>query len=103
MLPDVGGDGRLIVQTIGDGADQAKIQQFFNDNPKLVKQYQQIEALSGLDDARKAMQVSPSEMRKRIQVESMAAWWSGSGSASSYFGSYSEGNMSVLAGLNRSV
>ncbi|SCM74742.1 hypothetical protein [Desulfovibrio sp. 86] len=94
-------DGSVTV--ISDGADQAKIQQFFNDNPKLVKQYQQIEALSGLDDARKAMQVSPSEMRKRIQVESMAAWWSGSNNASSYFGSYSEGNMSVLAGLNRSV
>ena len=94
-------DGSVTV--VSDGADQAKIQQFFNDNPKLVKQYQQIEALSGLDDARKAMQISPSEMRKRIQVESMAAWWSGSSNASSYFGSYSEGNMSVLAGLNRSV
>lgn len=94
-------DGSVTV--VSDGADQAKIQQFFNDNPKLVKQYQQIEALSGLDDARKAMQISPSEMRKRIQVESMSAWWSGSSNASSYFGSYSEGNMSVLAGLNRSV
>lgn len=94
-------DGSVTV--ISDSADQAKIQQFFDDNPSLVKQYQQIEALSGLDDARKAMQISPSEMRKRIQVESMAAWWSGSDNASSYFGSYSEGNMSILAGLNRSV
>ena len=94
-------DGSVTV--ISDSADKAKIQQFFNDNPSLVKQYQQIEALSGLDDARKAMQISPSEMRKRIQIESMSAWWSGSNNASSYFGSYSDGNMSVLAGLNRSV
>ena len=91
------------VTVVSDSADKAKIQQFFDDNPALVKQYQQIEALSGLDDARKAMQIAPSEMRKRIEVESMAAWWSGSDSSSSYFGSYSDGNMSVLAGLNLSV
>ena len=74
------------VTVISDSADKAKIQQFFDSNPSLVKQYKQVEALSGLDDARKAMQVSPSDMRKRIQVESMAAWWSGSGNASSYLG-----------------
>lgn len=91
------------VTVISDSPDQAKIQKFFDDNPALVKQYQQIEALSGLDDARKAMQASPTEMRKRIQVESMAAWWSGSGNASSYFGNYSNGNMSVLAGLNLNI
>ncbi|OXS29528.1 MAG: hypothetical protein BCS36_07320 [Desulfovibrio sp. MES5] len=94
-------DGSVTV--VSDSADKAKIQQFFDDNPTLVKQYQQIEALSGLDDARKAMQIAPSEMRKRIEVESMAAWWSGSDSSSSYFGSYSNGSMSVLAGLNLSV
>lgn len=91
------------VTVISDSADKAKIQQFFDSNPSLVKQYKQVEALSGLDDARKAMQVSPSEMRKRIQVESMAAWWSGSGNASSYFGNYSNGKMDLLAGLNLNV
>ncbi|MFT4301286.1 MAG: hypothetical protein QM579_05995, partial [Desulfovibrio sp.] len=94
-------DGTVTV--ISDSADKAKIQQFFDSNPSLVKQYKQVEALSGLDDARKAMQISPSEMRKRIQVESMAAWWSGSGNASSYFGNYSNGQMDLLAGLNLSV
>ncbi|MDD4702030.1 MAG: hypothetical protein PHI96_07400 [Desulfovibrio sp.] len=91
------------VSVISDSADKAKIQQFFDANPSLVKQYQQVEALSGLDDARKAMQISPSEMRKRIQVESLAAWWSGSGNANSYFGNYANGNMDMLAGLNLSV
>ena len=91
------------VTVISDSADKAKIQKFFDDNPALVKQYQQIEALSGLDDARKAMQVSPAEMRKRIQIESIASWWAGSGDASSYFGNYSNGNMNVLAGLNLSI
>ena len=91
------------VTVISDSADKAKIQKFFDDNPALVKQYQQIEALSGLDDARKAMQVSPAEMRKRIQIESIASWWAGSGDASSYFGNYSNGNMNVLAGLNLNI
>ena len=94
-------DGTVTV--ISDSADKAKIQQFFDSNPSLVKQYEQVEALSGLEDARKAMQISPSEMRKRIQVESIAAWWSDSGNANSYFGNYSNGSMDVLAGLNRSV
>lgn len=101
FMLQVNADGSVTV--VSDSADTAKIQKFFNDNPGLVKQYQQIEALSGLDDARKAMQTSPSEMRKRIQIESVASWWAGSGNASSYFGNYSNGNMNVLAGLNLNI
>lgn len=97
----VNDDGSVTV--ISDHADRDKVQQFFDDNPDLVKKYRQIETLSGIDDARKAMQVSPSAMRKRIQIESMAAWWADSGSASSYFGNYSGGNLSLLSGLNLSV
>ena len=88
---------------ISDHADRDKVQQFFDDNPDLIKKYRQIETLSGIDDARKAMQVSPTAMRKRIQIESMAAWWADSGSASSYFGNYSGGNLSLLSGLNLNV
>ncbi len=101
FMLQVNADGSVTV--VSDSADTAKIQKFFSDNPGLVKQYQQIEALSGLDDARKAMQTSPSEMRKRIQIESVASWWAGSGNASSYFGNYSNGNMNVLAGLNLNI
>lgn len=97
----VNSDGSVTI--ISDSPDLAKIQQFFDDNPELVKKYRQIEVLSGLDDARKAMQIAPSDMRKRIQIESMAAWWAGSNDASSYFGSYSGGNLSLLTGLNLSV
>lgn len=91
------------VSVISDSADKNSIQQFFDDNPGLIKKYRQIEALAGLDDARKAMQVSPSELRKRIQIESMASWWAGSGNASSYFGNYSNNNLSLMSGLNLSV
>ncbi|WP_165175323.1 hypothetical protein [Desulfovibrio sp. ZJ369] len=91
------------VSIISDSADRDKIQQFFDENPALVKKFLQIDVLSGIEDARKAMQIAPNEMRKRIQIESMAAWWAGSNDASSYFGMYSNGNLSMLSGLNLNV
>ncbi|MGE9986204.1 hypothetical protein [Desulfovibrio sp. SGI.169] len=97
----VNDDGSMTI--ISDHADRDKVQRFFDENPDLVKKYRQIETLSGIDDARKAMQLAPSDMRKRIQIESMSAWWANSGNANSYFGNYSDGNLSLLAGLNLSV
>lgn len=97
----VNADGSITV--ISDHPDRDKMQKFFEDNPELVKKYRQIETLAGIDDARKAMQVSPSAMRKRIQIESMAAWWAGSDNSTSYFGNYSNGNLSLLSGLNLNI
>lgn len=87
---------------ISDHPDRDKIQRFFDENPELVKKFRQIETLAGIDDARKAMSISPTEMRKRIQIESMASWWSESGNAASYFGTYNDG-LSLLSGLNLKV
>ena len=95
-------DGSISVES-SDAATKAAVQKFFDSNPALVKKFGQIQALSGLDDARKSLQVSPSDLRKRIEVESMAAWWSGSGSTSNSFGNYSDGSLSMLNGLNLSV
>lgn len=86
-----------------DHADRAKIQSFFDDNPELVKTYRQIEALAGIDDAREAMQISPSAIRKRLQIESMVAWWANSGNTNSYFGNYANNSFSLLSGLNLNV
>lgn len=97
----IGDDGSLTV--VSDHPDRDKVQRFFDENPDIVKKYRQIETLSGIDDARKAMQLAPSDMRKRIQIESMASWWADSGSANSYFGAYSGGNLSLLSGLNLNV
>lgn len=91
------------VKIIGDHKDIEKVQQFFDENPDLVKKYRQIETLAGIDDARKAMQISPSAMRKRIQIESMAAWWVDSGNSNSYFGNYQNSNLSLMYGLNMNV
>lgn len=95
-------DGSISVES-SDAATKAAVQKFFDNNPALVKKFGQIQALSGLDDARKSLQVSPSDLRKRIEVESMAAWWAGSGSTSNSFGNYSNGSLSMLNGLNLSV
>lgn len=97
----VNDDGSVTIYS--NSSDREKIQQFFDDNPELVTTYRQIEALSGIDDARQALQLSPSEMRKRIQIESMASWWASSDDSSSYFGSYSNNSLSLLSGLNISV
>lgn len=94
-------DGSITV--ISDNPDRDKMQQFFEDNPELVKKYRQIETLAGIDDARKAMQLSPSSMRKRIQIESMAAWWAGSSNTASYFGNYSGNELSLLSGININI
>lgn len=95
-------NGNIVVES-SDAATKAAVQDFFDNNPSLVKKFGQIQALSGLDDARKSLQVSPSDLRKRIEVESMAVWWSGSSDSTSTFGSYANGSLSMLSGLNLSV
>lgn len=94
-------DGSVTI--ISDHPDRDKVQRFFDENPELIKQYRQIETLAGIDDARKAMQISPAAMRKRIQIESLSAWWAGSGDADSYFGNYADGNLSLMTGLNLNI
>lgn len=91
------------VSVISDHPDAVKMQKLLDENPDLIKKYLQIETLAGIDDARKAMQISPSAMRKRVQIESMAAWWAGSSNTSSYFGNYNNDTLSILAGVNRSI
>jgi len=95
-------DGSVSVES-ADAATKAAVQKFFDNNPTLVKKFGQIQALSGPDDARKSLQVSPSDLRRRIEVESMAAWWSGSGTSSNSFGNFANGSLSMLSGLNLSV
>lgn len=94
-------DGSVTI--VSDHPDRDKVQKFFDDNPELIKKFRQIETLAGIDDARKAMQLSPSEMRKRVQIESMVSWWAGSNTAASYFGNYNSGSLSLLSGLNLTV
>lgn len=94
-------DGRM--EVISDHPDKDKVQKYFNDNPDMVKKYKEIQSLADLDSARKAMQVDPTEMRKRIQVESMAAWWDQGGNGGSSIGDFTGGDMAFYKGINTKV
>lgn len=95
-------DGTATVYSGNESKDA--IQKVFDENPDLIKAYQKIEALSGIEKAREAMQIAPSEMRKRIQIEAMASWWDqANSSGGSSFSNYSNGSLSLLQGVNLSV
>jgi hypothetical protein len=95
-------DGTVTVS--GSGEYISEIQAMFDNDPELAKKYQQIVALSGIEDARKALNLDPTQMRKRVQLEAIAtSWYTGEGSTS-YFGQYSDDSgLSLLAGLDLSV
>lgn len=97
----MGEDGKL--EVVSDHADKAKVQKYFDDNPDMVKKYKEIQALADLDTARKSMQVNPTDLRKRIQVESMAAWWGQSGNSTSSIADFSGGDLSFYKGINTTV
>lgn len=99
---NVNDDGSVTINS--QSHHREKLQKIFDENPELVKTYQKIEALSGIDKARESMQIAPNEMRKRIQIEAMSAWWAQTNSnAGTSFSSYSNGALSLLQGINVSV
>lgn len=94
-------DGSVIVNSSHPDAD--KLRQLFKDNPDLTKQYAQVQALSGIEDARASLQMDASTMRTRLQMETIASVWFSSQSASG-FGTYSStSGLSLLTGLNMNV
>lgn len=95
-------DGSVTINSQSEHRE--KLQKIFDDNPELVKTYQKIEALSGIDKARESMQIAPHEMRKRIQIEAMSSWWAQSNpNAGASFSNYSNGALSLLQGINVSI
>jgi hypothetical protein len=82
--------------------DKDKIQKYFDDNPELVKKYREIQTLANLDAARQRMDIQPAELKKRLQIENMSAWWSAEGSSASIM-SLSSGGTSWFSGVNATV
>ena len=94
-------DGSVTINSSHPDAD--KLRQLFKDNPDLTKQYAQVQALAGIEDARASMQIDPSAMRTRLQMETIASSWF-SNQSSSGFGTYSSSSgLSLLTGLNMNV
>lgn len=97
----VNNDGSVTINSSHPDAD--KLRQLFTDNPDLSKQYAQVQALAGLEDARASLQIDPSAMRTRLQMETIASSWFSSQSTNS-FGTYSStSGLSLLAGLNLNI
>ncbi len=92
-------DGKITVNSSHPDAD--KVQALLDSSEELTKAYLQVDALAGLEGARKSMQIDPAAMRSRIQMESMAAWWDQTGASS--IGSFSSGNLSSFTGVNSVV
>ena len=94
-------DGSVTINSSHPDAD--KLRQLFKDNPDLTKQYAQVQALAGIEDDRASMQIDPSAMRTRLQMETIASSWF-SNQSSSGFGTYSSSSgLSLLTGLNMNV
>lgn len=94
-------DGSVTINSSHPDAD--KLRQLFTDSPELTKQYAQVQALAGIEDARAALQIDPSAMRTRLQMETIASSWFSSQSTNS-FGTYSStSGLSLLAGLNMNI
>ncbi len=81
--------------------DKAAIEKYFKDNPSMVKKFNEIQSLTNLEQARKSMALDKTTIRKRIQMESMVAWFAGQGMSVDQLMQYSGGQSYFAAsGLN---
>jgi hypothetical protein len=64
------------IQVITDHPDKALIEKYIKDHPELVRQFEKLQSLHKLDEARQSRQIDIKAIRERIQMESMSAWWS---------------------------
>lgn len=96
-------EGRLTV--IGKGENITQLQSIFDNNMELQQKYKQLEALSNLDRARSSLHISNDDLKSRLQIESIASWWSSSGNSGkgSSFANYSAKSMNLLSGIDVSV
>ena len=63
--------------------DKDKVQQYFDDHPEMTEKYEEIQTLANLEAARNQMNINPAELKKRLQIENMSAWWSAEDGANS--------------------
>ena len=85
-----------------DHPDKDKVQKYFDDHPELVKQYKEIQALANLEAARTQMDIKPAELKKRLQIENMSAWWNAEGGGGSIMDVSSAGT-SWFSGIDATV
>jgi hypothetical protein len=67
------------VDVISTHPDAGMVEKYFEDNPDMVERFQEIQAMSNVEEARKASGYDIKAIRERIQVESMIDWFAGTG------------------------
>lgn len=88
---------------VSNHPDKDLIQSYFDTNPDSVKKFQQLDSITNVDQARKAQKVDVSEIRKRIQLESMSTWFASTGGSTSSIMDFTGGNSALMNGLNKKV
>lgn len=91
------------IEVITDHEDKAKIEKYFQDNPDMVKLFQQIQSLTNVEEARKAQAIDVKSVRQRIQIESMTAWFANTGQNVNSIMDFSGGTTALMAGLNKVI
>ena len=85
-----------------DHPDKDKVQKYFDEHPEMVEKYEEIQTLANLEAARSQMDINPAELKKRLQIENMSAWWSAEGGTDSIMNVASAGT-SWFSGIDTIV
>jgi len=85
-----------------DHPDKDKVQKYFDDHPELVEKYKEIQILADLEAARKDAGINPAELKKRLQIENMSAWWNAESSTTSIM-NFSSAGTDWFSGVNTTI
>ena len=82
--------------------DKDTVQKYFDEHPEMVDKYEEIQTLANLEAARKQMNINPAELKKRLQIENMSAWWDAEGGGDAIM-SLSSAGTSWFSGIDTTV
>ena len=96
-------DGKGGIKVLTDSADKEKIEIYFKLNPDMVTAFNKLQALSNLDKARREQGSSIEDLKSRIQMESLAQWWSSEGTEYSQYMYFSQDTLLQFLGVGGTV
>lgn len=92
----VSGSDGTGVQVITDSPDKEKIEQYFKDNPDMVKEFEKVQALNKMEETRKSQHIDVKSIKSRLQMEAMTTWFSDTSS----FMAFSAQGAAYYSGIN---
>ncbi len=95
------------VQVISEHPHKGMVEQYLADNPHMVEQFTQIQAMSNLDRIRRFNGIPSGDIKHQIQMESLNEFFvsanNGGMGAASLLLEYADGAASMMTGLNMRV